>query len=336
MATIDRYYFSVCADGARRRGADVAALLRSAGIDPRSLDQPGWRGEVEAMARLVRAIWTALDDEYMGYTAHPMPRGALAFAIELAAAGGTVAEGLARAIRFYNLAGPDIVTDFAEADGQATIRVRFARPQADPAHYFSEFWMIIWHRLACWLAGDTVPMLGARFDYARPDAYFEEFRRLFPCPHVFGAEERMIVLDAGALHVPVRRTEAEVRAMIADVPLALMTIPAKDSSMARQLRLLLARDPGLPLEALARSVGTSAERLRRKLRAGRTSVSALRENVRRDAATRDLVTTGRSVEAISARLGYAESRSFTRAFRAWTGMSPKEYRIRHARRDGPR
>ena len=332
MASIDRYYFNVCTDGARRAGVDIDRLLIHAGIEPTRLAEPGWRGDVSAMARLVREIWAVLDDEFMGYTARPMPRGALAFATEVAAAGGTVAEGVARAIRFYNLAGPDISTEYRETDGRATIRVRFAEPERDPTHYFSEFWLIIWHRLACWLAGEVVPMLEAHFDYPRPDTYFEEFKYLFPCAHRFDAGERLIVLDAGALQVPVRRTRAEIEAMTGDAPLGLMTIPASDTTLARRLRLLLSHDPSLSLKAIADDLGLAADTLRRKLRAEAATISQLRENVRRDAAIRDLTTTGRSIEAIAARLGYAEPRSFTRAFRAWTGTSPKIYRIRHAHR----
>jgi AraC-like DNA-binding protein len=56
-----------------------------------------------------------------------------------------------------------------------------------------------------------------------------------------------------------------------------------------------------------------------------TSTSCPRENVRRDAAMRRLSLTSQSVEAVAAALGYAEPRSFTRAFRRWTGMSPSEF-----------
>lgn len=76
MATIDAYYFRVCTRGAQRAGIDVSVLLAAAGIDPAAPERPGWRGPVEAMARLVRAIWDELDDEAMGFTRHGLKRGA--------------------------------------------------------------------------------------------------------------------------------------------------------------------------------------------------------------------------------------------------------------------
>lgn len=325
MATIDRYQFRVCTDGARRRGADVGRLLRDAGIDSDDLDAPGWRGDVGAMARLVRNIRLRLDDEFMGYTEHPMPIGAFAFACEVALGAPDVATGLTRAARFYNLATRDIVTDMGGGN-RFVIEAAFADPTLDPTHYFREFWLITWHRLACWLAGETVPMLGASFDYGRPRAYFEEFKYMFPCPHRFGAARLAIELDRHAMEVPIRRTEAEFAEMLEKAPLDIMTIPASDAGLARRVRLLLNADPSLDADAVAARLGLGPDALRRRLRGEGPGLSAIRENVRRDAAMRHLSLSGQSVEAVAAALGYAEPRSFTRAFRNWTGMSPSQFR----------
>ncbi|MDB5714598.1 MAG: AraC family transcriptional regulator [Sphingomonadales bacterium] len=325
MATIDRYQFRVCTDGARRHGVDVDRLLCDAGIDPDDLEVPGWRGDVVAMARLVQNIRLTLGDEFMGYTAHPMPVGAFAFASEVALGAPDVATGLARAARFYNLATRDIMTETSEG-ARFVITARFTDPALDPTHYFREFWLITWHRLACWLAGETVPMLAATFDYGRPRAYFEEFKYMFPCPHRFAAADLTIELDRHAMEVPIRRTQAEFVQMLAQAPLDIMTIPASDDGLARRVRLLLNADPALDADAVAARLGMGPDALRRRLRGEGLGMSAIRENVRRDAAMRHLSRSGQSVEAVAAALGYAEPRSFTRAFRNWTGMSPSEFR----------
>src|SRR5690606_4934924 len=146
-----------------------------------------------------------------------------------------------------------------------------------PDHYFSEFWLIIWHRLCCWLAGETVPLLEATFDYPRPARYYEEFRHLFPCPHRFSAATRGIVMDARALGAPVRRDLTELAAMLAAAPLDIMTIPASDHSLARRVRTLLARDRGLDGGQVAAACGIPAETLRKRLRREGTALSRLRE-----------------------------------------------------------
>jgi AraC-like DNA-binding protein len=111
-------------------------------------------------------------------------------------------------------------------------------------------------------------------------------------------------------------------------PLDLMTIPASDHSLLRRVRTLLTPDPALKAETVATALGLSPDNMRRLLRYEGASLSVIRENVRRDVATRALLGGNRSVEEIAAVLGYVESRSFTRAFRKWTGMSPSDYRRR--------
>ena len=326
MATIDGYYFGVCSRGAERAGRRVADLVAGTGLNPADFGLPGWRGSVEAMALLVRNIWAALDDEFMGHSARCVRPGSFAFACELALEGADVADGLARAARFYNLLGAGIETRITATREGLEVAVLFERPELDPDHYFSEFWMIIWHRLACWLAGETISLLAAEFDYPRPDAYFEEFKYLFPCRHRFGGTIRRIVMDAHALHAPVRRSEAELEAMIAAAPLDIMTIPASDASVARQVRQYLTRGPDLTLAELAHETGLSPHKLRRLLREEGTGLATIRENVRRDKAMRMLTNGNATVEAIAETLGYAEARSFTRAFRQWTGRSPSAWR----------
>jgi AraC-like DNA-binding protein len=325
LATIGRYYFRVCTGGVAARGHDPDALLRGAGIDSEALDLPGWRGDVRAMARLVRAIVATLNDEFMGFTVAPMRPGAFAFAMGLAREGENVRNGLERAIRFYNLAGQGIETRLSHERGEVHVTARFTVPECDPDHYFLEFWLMIWHRLACWLAGEAVPLVHAAFAYPRP-AHFEEFRHLFPCPLHFGGEASTIAMDARALARPVARNPTELETMLAVAPLDFMTIPARDDSLASRVRALLVDEPAADWPRIAAALGIHPERLRRDLRQQGASLSAIREAVRRDMATRALLRGNRTIEEVSAALGYAESRSFTRAFRAWTGMSPSAYR----------
>jgi AraC-like DNA-binding protein len=117
--------------------------------------------------------------------------------------------------------------------------------------------------------------------------------------------------------------------MVATAPLVLMTIPASDLSLSRQVRLIMLDNPSFPIDAVADALELTPDTLRRRLRGEGSSLSMIRENIRRDIATRELTTTGRSVETISARLCYAEARSFTRAFYKWTGLSPSAYRAKY-------
>jgi AraC-like DNA-binding protein len=78
--------------------------------------------------------------------------------------------------------------------------------------------------------------------------------------------------------------------------------------------------------AVARSAGTSVRSLQRRLADANLSFSQLLEEARYDAARRLLHDPSRKVIAVSAELGYTDSANFTRAFRRWTGLSPRDFR----------
>jgi AraC-like DNA-binding protein len=333
MASINSYYFRVSTEGARRQGVDVEALLRRVGIQPDQVVDPLWRGSTAAMARLVREIWSVLGDEFMGYTAHKVRPGAFALMAEFALQSESVLQALEKAMRFYNIVTPDIQTRLSLLEDVARIDVVFERPELDPQHYFVEFWLIIWHRFACWLAGETISLRAAEFSYPKPESYFEEFKYLFPCPHRFNRPRCQIRLDLRQLRGPIRRTGAELQEMLANAPLDLMAIPASDHSLTRRVRLHLhdIDNATKSLEEIAQVMQLSPESFRRQLRREGVTLTRLVESARRDVAIRRLLDGNRTVEEIASHLGYAEARSFTRAFRAWTGMSPVAYRQRFGR-----
>jgi AraC-like DNA-binding protein len=61
-----------------------------------------------------------------------------------------------------------------------------------------------------------------------------------------------------------------------------------------------------------------------------TSYSVLLEAARRRDACRMLAGRELLIKEIGAVLGYDDPANFTRAFRAWTGMSPRAWREQHA------
>jgi AraC-like DNA-binding protein len=70
----------------------------------------------------------------------------------------------------------------------------------------------------------------------------------------------------------------------------------------------------------------SARTLQRRLHDEATSFAALLDTFRREASVRLLRERDLSVEEVAFMLGYSEPSSFYRAFRRWTGQTPRIYR----------
>ena len=81
--------------------------------------------------------------------------------------------------------------------------------------------------------------------------------------------------------------------------------------------------------AVARTLGMSTRNLQRHLAAEGTSFKDLL-NAARGSLARSYVDEGRlTVTEIAFLLGFADVSAFSRAFKRWTGMSPREWSARH-------
>ena len=79
------------------------------------------------------------------------------------------------------------------------------------------------------------------------------------------------------------------------------------------------------LSQMASELKMSRRTLQRKLKEENTCYLSLQDSARLDL-TICFLAAGKSVEEISDSLGFANRRCFTRAFKRWTGNSPRTYK----------
>ncbi len=114
-------------------------------------------------------------------------------------------------------------------------------------------------------------------------------------------------------------------------PADLLTIPGDDDSLVFKIKTALLRgmdgDNAFPeAKVVAESLFMSESTLRRKLKSEATSYQKVKDAVRCDLAIEKLYKQEMPVAAVAALLGFSESRSFCRAFKQWTGVTPHDYR----------
>jgi AraC-like DNA-binding protein len=101
-----------------------------------------------------------------------------------------------------------------------------------------------------------------------------------------------------------------------------------ENDFATSLRLLLAGhlDEGLTIGECAELVGLSKRTLQRRLARHETSFNELHEQTRFDIARQLLRDNSICISEICYELGYANPANFTRAFRRWAGVTPRQHR----------
>jgi AraC-like DNA-binding protein len=85
------------------------------------------------------------------------------------------------------------------------------------------------------------------------------------------------------------------------------------------------------IDHIADKLHTSRQTLYRKLKAEGVSFQTLLEDVRFSLAKTQLKNSELSLSEIAFSLGFSDLSAFSRAFKRWSGVSPKDFRERHTK-----
>ncbi|MFE5501310.1 AraC family transcriptional regulator [Amycolatopsis japonica] len=311
---------------ARRRGFDVDQLLRSVGVAPELLAQDRSRITVEQVTKVVREMWRVTDDELFGLGARPVPRGSLRLACFGLLNCPDLGAAMARFAEYQRLL-PGL-PPMSVLPGDEVARFTMD-PETldDPEHLLTDFILAAAHRFTGWAIGRRIRLHQVELPYPRPENV-ADYDLLFGAPAVFDAEVAALVFDSDILSAPIVRTEESLIAWDRNAPADLLARRDYGTSLADQVRAILARGLGgtwPTSDEVAKRLAMSQQTVRRKLGEEGTSITQLREDILRDAAVASLVRGGETVEELSERLGYSEPSAFRRAFRRWTGSPPGSY-----------
>jgi AraC-like DNA-binding protein len=304
-----------------------------AGINPKLISAHHSRVSDLQMTRLVQLIWQAMGDEFMGFTQSPCKQGAFAIMSQAARQCKTLREALQSGTRFYNYITEDIHTEISETASLAQLSIRFARPELDPDNFYLEFWLVIWHRFSSWLTGKKIPLLETTLTCSKPQ-HASELQYLFPGTIQFNSPNNQLLFSAEQLNLPIIRSKKELTAFLIHSPADLMTIPGEDNSLRNIISQLVKehnradQQAGLDfpsIEQIASQLHLTPITLHRRLKLEGTNYQQIKETIRRDIALTKLIKERLKVKDVAAIVGFSESSSFTRAFKSWTGLSPREF-----------
>lgn len=329
MASIHSHHALAATRGLNRQNKhSVESLFTNAGVNYSLLSQGKIRIGDHQMVRLVKNIWRSLDDEFMGFTEHRCKLGTFAFMLKGIYQQQNLITALQKGIEFYRLVSDDIVTTVEQSGDNIEIEFSFQQPNYDPEHFFHEFWFVIWHRLACWLIGSQIPLIATHFSYPKPE-YSAELALMFPSPHYFNAVSNKLVFKRQYGNRPLVRTSDELDEFLRQSPLGLLTIPASDLTAARAVASNLFQhyqnqQEQLKLTKVAQQLNYSVATLHRRLKQEGTHFQAIKDQVKTELAIK-LLEQGQPVYAIAEQLGFTDARSLSRAFKSWTGLSPRAF-----------
>jgi AraC-like DNA-binding protein len=195
--------------------------------------------------------------------------------------------------------------------------LREGRRQAD------EFVLRLWTGLLSEAAGPEFRPADIRIEGAAPP-HRGALAALARVSVRFGEPDTSLLISRAVLALPLPALPPE-RALVRDSAGA-SPLASDFAGSARQAVASLLQLGSPQVSAAARAAGTSVRSLQRHLASSHLSFVQLLEEARCDAARRMLSKPGTKIIEISTELGYTDSANFTRAFRRWTGLSPRAFR----------
>ena len=122
------------------------------------------------------------------------------------------------------------------------------------------------------------------------------------------------------------RSEKSVRSFLRKSPGNIVVRYRQEHGLILQIRERLNTTPPDEwpgCEELARSLNMSSATLRRRLAAEGQSIGEIKDEIRQVRAGRLLADRNFTISEIAAELGYSEPSAFHRAYRKWTGKTPR-------------
>jgi AraC-like DNA-binding protein len=325
--TIPARFLRAAARTARRRDVDVQAWFDHLGIGPELLFDDRARVTLEQATSVVQELWRITGDELVGLGAQPAPRGTFRMVCLGLLSAPDLGTVMARFEEFSRVLPG--VPRFHLQIGDRSARLELdVTGLDDPDHFVTDIALSVGLRFFSWLAGSRLPVERVDLPYGRPDMA-EDYDNVFGRRVEFSQPTAAVVFGINLLTLPVIRTEQELEEWLRNAPADLLMYRDYGTTVADQVRRILER--GLrgewpTADDVASQLAMSTQHLRRVLREDGTSMTAIKEELLRDAAIASLVAGTEKIADISERLGFSEPSAFHRAFRRWTGSAPSSYR----------
>ena len=315
-------------DWVQEQGGDASAIRKLRGLE--DLSDPDLRvpeASVEAAWRL--AATSTRDDAVGVHLAEWLPRGALDLVEYAFRSSASLTAGLERLVRYGRVIS-DRVAVRLDANSERLL-LQFRDAGSAPLHPGrAEFALATALKLARDSTGRDITPQQVCFAHSAPVEDFEH-RRFFRAPIAFAAGSTSMILSAEDAARPLLGADEALSAIVRrrlDKTLAARR-QAEAGRFGERVRHLMVEQLGgarwTPLK-VAKALGVSRRTLSRRLADEGTSFRDILDDVRRESACALLHDRSLSVGDIAFFLQFSEPAAFHRAFRRWTGRTPRDFR----------
>lgn len=324
-------YILSYAECLERLGFSSAGISSRIGIDLQQYKREPYPLSINQSAKMVAACYELFKMPYLGLAVGKQMRLTVhGMAGVSAMAQPTYAECLQAANRLCEKAFPPFAMEYFETSNTVGLRIIECISLAPVSHFYVESIIVNFYNILHFLLGDEYEPEYIAFKHPEPD-YLNIYQRYFNCKLRFNADHHEFVVS---------KQLAQRELLLANKGIARMaeqdflkSLPNINLNyLPKKLRLVLIQSVGAfpSLETAARKLGMSGRTLRRQLNNLGTNFQNELDLLRREFAINYLTKSDKCITEIALMLGFCDSSAFSKAFKKWTGESPREFKKKHA------
>ncbi len=238
----------------------------------------------------------------------------------------TLEHSIKTACRFADRLFPPVQFSYVSDLHLARMQIEQNIEMGDTFQFFMEIKITSFYNGLKLLIGDNHEPEVINFSFPEPK-YSRIFRRHFKCPIQFDAPKTEIIIAAPLMKkvLPLANRFIAINAqntLLDSLPINTLTL------LPIKLRKFLISSYGAfpSMETAAGKMGMSSRTLRRRLVEDGSSYQQVLNNVRAQLAKELLCDSRDTITDIAILLGFSDSSAFTKAFKRWTGLSPRDFR----------
>ena len=314
---------------AASRGAAEEVLLASAGIEPNVLADPDNRVAFSDYVALMRSAQDLCRDPALAlHFAESVDFSELSILGLIGRASETMLDAFVQFNRYRGL-----VTDVDVGEGER-FRLSYERDglwfidqRRDP-NDFPELTESTFARIICSARefnADNSLLKAVHVTHPAP-SYRAEYDRIFKSRVVFSSDRNAMLMDEAVLSVKIGRLPRYVFGVLVERADALLDALEKSKTVRGRvegLLLPLLHTGDVGIEAIAAKLGISRQALFRQLRAEGVTFEKVLDALRHQMALQYLNSRKVSVNETAYLVGFSDRATFSRAFKRWTGTSPR-------------
>ncbi|MBV9960025.1 MAG: AraC family transcriptional regulator [Acidobacteria bacterium] len=319
-------------DAAERAGVEPLELLRAVRLNPALLADPDRRLPFSQLVALYEegARLTGDDDFglHVGESTSVKMFDIVGYAVINSP---TLGDALQRASRYHMIWNDGAGLTLELDGGLARLAYRYLELDGAACRQDCEMTLALVMTFGRRVTGVEWTPREVRFQHRAP-ADTTEHERIFRAPVRFETSVSELVFERSVLSLPLVEADPTLCAVLDRHAEELLAKLPRRGGLSEDVRALLRQaisggDPSL--EAISQQLGLSPRTLQRKLKEEQTSHQDLLDEMRRDLSVRYLREPEMAICEVAYLLGFSEPSAFHRAFRRWTGTTPRAYRREH-------